>query len=443
MLLMVVHDISAQKAMEDALRESEEQFRSYYELGLIGMAMIAPDKHWMQFNDRLCEILGYSREELAAKTWDELTHPDDLEANKAQIRQAALGKAEGYSLHKRYIHRNGEIVHALVSAKYVRRADGSLKYSIVMMQDITERQKTEEALREREAILRSITNSAQDAIIMMDPEGRISFWNPAAESILGYSRDEALGKILHQFLAPERYHEAYQAAYPEFRRTGRGNVIGKKLEVQALRKDGTEIAVAIALSAVHIQNQWHAVGILRDETERQTQERELKRLATTDDLTGLANRRYFLGQVTPELERFRRYADPAALLMLDLDHFKQVNDTYGHAAGDAVLQHFAGITLTVLRRTDLIGRLGGEEFAALLPDTDSNGALQLAERLRWTLASLPIPVERGEIALTVSIGVTSFLHTDLQANAILIRADRALYRAKQAGRNRVEAELPD
>ncbi|MCB1765447.1 MAG: PAS domain S-box protein [Candidatus Competibacteraceae bacterium] len=442
-LLMVVNDISAQKTMEDALRESEEQFRSYYELGLIGMAIIAPDKHWVQFNDRLCEILGYPRQELTTKTWDELTHPDDLEENTEKFERAASGEAEGYSMHKRYIRRDGGIVHALVSAKNVRHADGSVRYLMTMVQDITERQQAEEVLREREAILRSITDSAQDAIVMMDPEGRVSFWNPAAESIFGYRREEVLGQTLHQFLAPERYHGTYRKALPEFSRAGCGNAIGKTLDMHARRKDGTEIAVAISLSAVRIQNQWHAVGILRDETERQAREQELKRLATTDHLTGLANRRHFLGQMALELDRFKRYAKPTALLMLDLDHFKQVNDTYGHAAGDAVLQHFASITLKVLRRTDLVGRLGGEEFAALLPDTDLDGALHLAERLRWALANLPMPAEEGtKIALTVSIGVTLFLPADLDANVILIRADQALYRAKQTGRNRVEVETP-
>jgi diguanylate cyclase (GGDEF)-like protein/PAS domain S-box-containing protein len=443
-LLVIVNDISAQKAMEDALRESEERFRSYYELGLIGMAIVAPDKRWVQFNDRLCEILGYSRQELSVKTWDELTHPDDLEANMVQFQRAALGEVEGYSICKRYIRRNGKIVHALVSAKNVRRADGSVKYFMTMVQDITERQQAEETLREREAILRSITDSAQDAIVMMDPEGRVSFWNPAAESIFGYRREEVLGQIVHQFLAPERYHDAYHKAFPEFHRTGRGNAIGKTLGVHARCKDGTEIATAISLSAVRIQNQWHAVGILRDETERQAREQELKRLATTDHLTGLANRRHFLGGMELELERFKRYAKPTALLMLDLDHFKQVNDTYGHATGDAVLKHFASITLTVLRRTDLVGRLGGEEFAALLPDTDLDGALHLAERLRWALACLPLPLEEGrKVALTVSIGVTPFFAADSEVNVILIRADQALYRAKQTGRNRVEAGIPD
>jgi diguanylate cyclase (GGDEF)-like protein/PAS domain S-box-containing protein len=443
MLLVIVHDISAQKAMEDTLRESEEQFRSYYELGLIGMAILSPDKSWVQFNDRMCEMLGYTREELATRNWADLTHPDDLEANMIQFERVVAGKSEGYSLDKRYIRQDGGIVHAVVSAKGVRNPDGSARHFVAMVQDMTERKQAEEMLREREAVLHGITDSARDAIVMLDPEGRISFWNPAAEHIFGYTRDEALGQDLHLLLAPERYHDAHHKAFIEFQQAGRGNAIGKTLGLHARCKNGAEIAVALSLSAVHIQNQWQAVGILRDETERQAQERELRRLATTDHLTGLANRRHFLGQVDLELERFKRYARPAALLMMDLDHFKQVNDTYGHATGDRALQHFATVAQAVLRRTDLLSRLGGEEFAALLPDADPEGAGHLAERLRGALADAPIPLETGNIALTVSIGVALFSPADLETSAILGRADRALYRAKDRGRNRVEMETLD
>ncbi|MGB5064906.1 MAG: diguanylate cyclase, partial [Candidatus Competibacter sp.] len=295
-------------------------------------------------------------------------------------------------------------------------------------------------LHAREATLHSITDSARDAILMMDPQGRISFWNPAAEQIFGYTGDEAIGRELHLLLAPERYYDAHLKAFPEFRRSGHGNAVGKTVGLHALRKDGTEIAVALSLSAVSIRGKWYAVGVVRDETERQAREQELRRLATTDPLTGLANRRHFLVQVEHELERFQRYAKPAALLMLDLDHFKQVNDHHGHASGDWVLQHFAAVAQQTLRKVDLIGRLGGEEFAALLPSTDEEGALLLAERLRECLATSPATGDAGEIFFTVSIGLASFAATDRTANMILARADRALYRAKEAGRNRVEVE---
>jgi diguanylate cyclase (GGDEF)-like protein len=141
------------------------------------------------------------------------------------------------------------------------------------------------------------------------------------------------------------------------------------------------------------------------------------------------------------LARHQRHDIPTALLMLDLDWFKQVNDRYGHAVGDEVLQHFSHITQSSLRRIDLLGRLGGEEFAVLLPDTHADGAFEFAERLRDLTASEPAHTQAGDIVVTVSIGVTTFAAHDKNIDVILARADLALYRAKANGRNRVELEL--
>ncbi|HBO46037.1 MAG TPA: hypothetical protein DD670_19370, partial [Planctomycetaceae bacterium] len=129
-------------------------------------------------------------------------------------------------------------------------------------------QQQQAMIRDSEARLRAITDSAQDAILMMDSRGAISFWNPAACNILGYRSEEVLGKNLHELLAPERYHEAQRKAFSDFARSGRGNVVGKTIELAARRKDGKEIAVALSLSAVSLNGQWHAVGILRDVTEK-------------------------------------------------------------------------------------------------------------------------------------------------------------------------------
>lgn len=198
--------------------------------------------------------------------------------------------------------------------------------------------------------------------------------------------------------------------------------------------------VEVHSSPIRLQAKLILFSIIHDITEREAQERELRRLATTDPLTGLVNRRRFLEQLGLELARFQRYTKPAALLMLDLDHFKQVNDQHGHAAGDAVLRHFAALAQRVLRKIDRIGRLGGEEFGALLPGTDEEGARQLAERLRNRVAESPAGTEAGAISFTVSIGVTLLTPADTKVESVLNRADCALYRAKEAGRNRVEVE---
>lgn len=172
---------------------------------------------------------------------------------------------------------------------------------------------------------------------------------------------------------------------------------------------------------------------------RQT-EAALRELATTDGLTGVANRRQFLALAEAELARVQRFGHPVALLMLDLDHFKRINDTHGHAAGDAVLKDFAATVRDAQRQVDCVGRLGGEEFAVLLTGCDIGDARQFAERLRQRVADLKVSLDRQDIAVTVSIGVASMQRADPGVSRVLERADAALYRAKAAGRNRVEVE---
>jgi diguanylate cyclase (GGDEF)-like protein len=145
--------------------------------------------------------------------------------------------------------------------------------------------------------------------------------------------------------------------------------------------------------------------------------------------------------VEDELQRLKRYDGGAALLMLDLDHFKRVNDTWGHAIGDKILRHFTVLAQEHLRGTDLLGRLGGEEFAVLLPGTDLTGAVGLAERLRHHVASSPVSVASEDITYTVSIGVTMINLQDMSPDDALARSDEALYRAKTGGRNRVEQSV--
>ena len=178
------------------------------------------------------------------------------------------------------------------------------------------------------------------------------------------------------------------------------------------------------------------VWCIDDITERKQMEAELQRLATTDPLTGLLNRRRFTEVVEQELQRVRRHPRPLTLLMLDLDHFKQINDSHGHPAGDRVLRVVTGACGQLLRSTDSFGRLGGEEFAILLPDTDRAGALEVAEKLRETVGRLLIPVEGATLRVTVSIGLVCRHTGDQSLNGMLSLADHALYEAKSAGRNR-------
>ena len=187
-----------------------------------------------------------------------------------------------------------------------------------------------------------------------------------------------------------------------------------------------------------------SVGTLVDITLSKEMERRLRELATIDDLTGALNRRAFFDAATQEIERAGRYAIPVSVVMIDLDHFKQINDRHGHAVGDAVLREAAAAIAASLREVDRLGRLGGEEFAVLLPQTPLAGAVEVAERLRRAIAAVAVPLGPGAatVGLTASLGVAEHRLGTLGPDAVLNRADAALYRAKRDGRDRVTQDPP-
>lgn len=183
-------------------------------------------------------------------------------------------------------------------------------------------------------------------------------------------------------------------------------------------------------------------GVILDITERKRLEENLRALASTDALTGVPNRRTFESAGRREMERARRYAKPFTVIAIDIDFFKKVNDTYGHDIGDAVLKEVAKVCAAQLRGTDVFARLGGEEFAALLPETELKSAAGLAERLRQAVAVQPIFTAKGPLVVTVSLGLAEYAAPDTGLDHVLKRADEALYVAKRNGRNRVEHAPP-
>ncbi len=305
-----------------------------------------------------------------------------------------------------------------------------------------QRKKTEQDVKESEAQFQAIAAMAHDAVIMINSSGRTVYWNRSAEKIFGYTAGEAIGKDLHAMLAPQKYMKQYKAGIEAFKKTGSGNAIGKTLELTAVRKDGATFPIELSLSTVELKGEWHAIGIVRDITERVEMKKELQRLSYLDGLTQVPNRRLFDVTLTSEWLRSARDGIPLSIIIADIDFFKAYNDTYGHQQGDECLKKVARCISNQLKRPgDLAARYGGEEFALILPGTDIKGAAAMAEKIRKSIAALRISHEKSEISenVTLSMGIASAIpEPDAAAVDLVAAADRALYMAKKGGRNRIE-----
>jgi diguanylate cyclase (GGDEF)-like protein/PAS domain S-box-containing protein len=317
----------------------------------------------------------------------------------------------------------------------------SLTFSLYLMangrlvgrleRDVEERTRLAAANRQFQAIV----HSSDDAIIAKTLDGIVMAWNPGAEAMFGFNSREMIGTPMIALYPDDRLDE--ERAILDRIRAGERV---EHFETQRRHKNGSVIDVSVTISPIRDENS-RIVGaskIARNITERKRTELELSRLATTDTLSGLANRGQFMSRATQELARTARYGAPLSVLMIDIDHFKVVNDTYGHHTGDRVIESLGRLLREALRDIDLAGRVGGEEFAVLLPQTILIHAVEAAERLRAKVADMEVPLEQGvPLRITISIGVASHTGDGVNLDTLLNRADTALYDAKHAGRDRV------
>ena len=314
----------------EALTASEMRFTATFEQAAVGIAHVAPDGAWLNVNHRCLEILGYSHEELLQLTFSDITHPDDLEADWALVRELLEGKRSTYSMEKRYYTKDRRLIWVNLTVSLVRKADGAPNYFISVIEDITSRK------------------------------------------IVEKERDELIAEL----------------------------------------EDRVRLRTA-----------------------------ELERLSHTDSLTGIANRRAFDRYLSAEWDRACRTRQPLSIILIDIDFFKNFNDTGGHAAADHALKSVASCLRDVAQRsTDLAARYGGDEFVLVLPDTDAEGALAMAARIQGMVDRLEIANFGSRIGkvMTVSQGVaTACPDSKGDWDRLLLEADQALYRAKEMGRARV------
>ncbi|CAA7602353.1 Two component system, signal transduction response regulator [Acididesulfobacillus acetoxydans] len=408
------------------LKESAEKFKTMFFNHGAMMLLIQPHSgRILEANRAACQFYDYPPEKMREMTIYALSALPQVELAK-YLQLAVDGKFSSFV----FSHRKatGEVRNVEVFSYPMRIQSQELLYSIIF--DVTEQKKMEAELRESEARLRNITMAAQEAIIMLNEQDHVIFWNPSAERLLGYSEAEMLGAHIERII-PERHRTAHNEGFARFQRTGRGNFVNRITELEAWPKEGREIIIEMSLSALPQSHGWHAVSILRDITEKRKMEEELRRMSVTDPLTRAYNRRYFVEVIKREIERKNRSGIPFSLTMFDIDHFKRINDTYGHEAGDRVLCGTVTMVQERIRKVDSLARWGGEEFMVLLADTTVQSALTVAEDLRERLSHLPF---EGVGSVTASFGVAEFCLSDT-SDSLLRRVDDLLYQAKKEGRN--------
>ena len=291
-----------------------------------------------------------------------------------------------------------------------------------------------QALRTQLSFQDALFDTLPIPVFARDKAGKFVTCNKAYETYFGGSRTELEGRSVFDVFEPElarQYHEADLEVL--------NTQATKTYQTSVIRADGIVRQVVMDKACYHDANGQVAgiVATVLDITDRESMERELWRLATTDSLTGVGNRRHFLNTAEAELGRRSRHDRPLSIIALDLDHFKQINDTHGHGVGDDAIRAVADCCTAILRDMDVVGRMGGEEFAILLPETDLAAAGEVARRLHEQIGAIRLATDQGELGLTASFGVTQLRGDDATIDVALRRADAALYQAKESGRNRV------
>lgn len=423
----------------EKLAESQRLLKAAVEQSNASIVVTDSDARIIFANTAFVRITGYSLEEAMGQ------NPRILKSGQTPPETyrdlwATLVRGEAWHDELCNKRKNGELYWEAANISPIVDADGRTSHYLAVMDDITGRKQAEEEVLRLSEWNELLLNSAGEGIYGVDPDGCCSFVNPAALALLGFEKEEVLGQNTHQL-----FHHHHMDGSPHLQEEcpidlTRRDGIRRRGENTFIRKNGEVFPVQMTVTPMHERGELVGVEVVfQDISRRKAMEKELVRLATTDPLTGVANRRRLLDEMDMELARVKRFSDPAAFLMVDIDHFKRLNDAHGHAVGDAVLQHLAELSRLHLRRVDLFGRLGGEEFGILLPGTDRAGALSFAESFRGKVAGSALQSGKGTISFTVSIGLAAFGSADAAPDDILARADAALYRAKEGGRNRVEA----
>jgi diguanylate cyclase (GGDEF)-like protein/PAS domain S-box-containing protein len=442
-VLTVARDISARRLAEENLRKSEERFSKAFQANpdLTSISRMA-DGRFVDVNAAFVEATGYARDEVIGRNMAQIGLWVEFKDRELML-QGLRDQGRASSIEARYRTKSGDLRLALVSGVLID-VDGE-QCLLAASKDITARKRIEEQLFAEKERAQVTLHAIGDAVITTDARGRVDLLNPAAERLLGWSATEATGVaatvLLH--VINEFTGDAVENPVQQCLREGETVTIANYSVL--LTRDGREVAVEDSAAPIR-DREGAVVGtvvVLRDVSKARTLARELSWQASHDALTGLMNRREFEEHLAHAISTARESGEHHALLYLDLDQFKIVNDTCGHVAGDELLRQLAELIQGHMRDTDTFARLGGDEFGVLLQHCPLEQAQRVADALRQAVVDFHFVWESKSFDVGVSIGLVNITASSGPVGGVLSAADMACYAAKDGGRNRVHVYRED
>ena len=429
----ISRDVTERKEMESLLRQSEERYRSIIEEMEDGYFEVDFTGTFTFVNPAQCRQLGYSYEELIGMGFQQYTDEENGRILYDMFVQV-YETGQAITAHDlEVIRKDGSRACHEISGYLMYDAEGRPSGFRGIARDVTERKEMEALLRQSEERYRSIISEMEDGYFEVDLEGRFTFVNAAECQNLGYTYDELIGMSFQQCMDEENGRILYDM-FVEVYETGQPI---RAYDLEIIRKDGTVVVNQISGSLIKDARDKPAGfrGIARDVTERKRAEERIRHMATHDALTGLPNRMMFVQLLNQSVKSAQRYKREFALLFLDLDGFKTVNDTLGHAAGDQLLQEMAERLKNLLRASDVIARMGGDEFVVLIEAVDAQAHVATVARKIVSAISQPMPLFGEDCRVTASLGISMFPKDGKEGPQLMKKADMAMYRAKEEGKN--------
>ncbi|MCH8346206.1 MAG: PAS domain S-box protein, partial [Chloroflexi bacterium] len=431
-VLGTAFDVTERKRAEDALRKlscAVEQSPS--------LVIITDSNGTIQYvNPKFTQVTGYTAEEAIGKTPRILKSGETSHEEYKRLWETITSGGEWRGeLHNK--KKNGELYWASVTIVPVKDEEGTITHLLGVQEDITDRKRAEEALQESEEKYRDLVENMSEVLYALDKDGRITYVSPVVEQIGGYTPSELIGRSFTEFIHPDDLAHLMES----FQRTISGDL--EPSEFRILTKSGEIRWVRTSSRPVFEEDRLVGLrAVMMDITERKQAEETIKHLAYHDALTDLANRTLFQDRLTVALAQARRKRRMAAVMFLDLDQFKVVNDTVGHALGDRLLQGVAERLTGLVRDGDTVARVGGDEFTLLLQEVErAEEVAEVAERVLDALRQ-PWELNGHEFRITASIGIAMFPNDGEDADSLLRNADTAMYRAKDQGRDNYKLYTP-